>query len=130
MFTDFYVADRSRAEEISQGSVDPDLSLDGISDFELVALSEVLRDGTPHRPELGCVDEELGSVVVVAEPAFVGALAALASEQLPTVARRWATAEGFAGFSEHDVRQMLSGLQAVAGRASEANLAVLYVTAI
>jgi hypothetical protein len=132
VFTDFYIADRSQAAEIGQDLdlIDPALSLDGVSEFELIELSMLLRNGLSHRPALGFLDEEQGLAVVVAEQALVEALAALTAAQLPAIAGRWATAEGFAGWPEQQVQEMLSGLQTVAAKAFESRLDLLYITSI
>jgi hypothetical protein len=83
------------AEEIGKGLLHPELSLDGVTDFELIELSELLRNGVPHSPRLAFSDQATGAVVVIAEAEFINALAALTSEQLPAIASRWARAEGW-----------------------------------
>jgi hypothetical protein len=129
VFTVFYIAMPERSEEIGDGSVDPDLTLDGVSEFELIELCKLLLNGRPHNPSLGFADEEQGLYVLVAEGDLIHALASLMPEEQSVVGQQWAASEGFARFSVGEVTDMLRDLVKLAVKSRETSESVVYLTA-
>jgi hypothetical protein len=132
VFTDFYIANRSEAEVIAHSEEDhwPLLTLHGITDFELIDLSKLLRGGKHHHPALAYGDEESEMYVLLMEPELVSLLANLREPEMIEVASAWGESEGFAGAAVAEVQAALGSLVKFARASENAQLQILYVTAV
>jgi hypothetical protein len=131
MFTQFFIANVEEAAEAarSEDEGQPTLSLDGVTDFELIELSTILLR-KEYEPELAFEDEEEGLFVLRMEDALVDRLAALTEEDLAIAGKEWSKAEGLAGLNVTRVSELLRSLAGFAAEAKRSQKPILHVTAV
>ena len=131
MFTDFMILDIADAAEAvhSDEASCPTLSLDGITDLELMELSTIVLQ-KEYEPELAFQNEEDEVTIVRMDPALADRLATLGPDDVVSAAKKWVKTEGLSDFTLDEVSDSLSQLAAFAAEAKRAKKPLLYVTAI
>jgi hypothetical protein len=131
MFTDFYIATTQDAEALVLGEGEnwPRLTLDSVTDFEILELAAILVGEDAYETELVFIDEEQGVAVQAMDPALAASLAALSPDAIVATAMRWAKAEGFDGADLADVREALGRLAGFAAEAQQQGKRLLFTSA-
>jgi hypothetical protein len=125
LLTDFFVAIDAQVLEMAEDALPADsfdtFQLKGVDTVKVDLLYAILTDRS--------VDDVLNSAELVREfsedgpwvfrlpSELVASVAALASPRLDAVATKWAECEEFEGWSLEEVRAVVYGLVAIAGRA-------------